>query len=261
VHDEPAAAGAVRAVFFDVDFTLIHPGPTFQGEGYRRFCAGHGVQVDPARFERAVEAASFLLDEAQEQIYDPQLFIGYTRRIIEGMGGTGEGVEASAREIYEEWAACQHFSLYEDVGPALREIRAAGYRIGLISNTQRCLASFQSHFELEGLITGAVSSSQHGYMKPHPSIFRAAMELLGVTPGQSVMVGDHTGHDIEGAIRAGMRAVLVRRSAGEPFSPFTDSPNGPVPVIASLAELRGVLERLGRRGSRNDQPPWAPAAP
>ena len=28
-----------RAVFFDVDFTLIYPGPVFQGEGYRAFCA------------------------------------------------------------------------------------------------------------------------------------------------------------------------------------------------------------------------------
>ncbi len=34
-----------RAVFFDVDFTLIYPGPTFQGEGYQRFCARHGMQV------------------------------------------------------------------------------------------------------------------------------------------------------------------------------------------------------------------------
>ena len=41
----------IRAVFFDVDFTLIYPGPTFQGEGYARFCAQEGVIVDPAAFE------------------------------------------------------------------------------------------------------------------------------------------------------------------------------------------------------------------
>ena len=39
--------GVTRAVFFDVDFTLIYPGPTFRGEGYQRFCARHGIAVDP----------------------------------------------------------------------------------------------------------------------------------------------------------------------------------------------------------------------
>ena len=40
------------AVFFDVDFTLIYPGPTFQGEGYARFCARHGIAVDQRRWNR-----------------------------------------------------------------------------------------------------------------------------------------------------------------------------------------------------------------
>ena len=45
----PAVQSATRAVFFDVDFTLIYPGPAFQGGGYRDFCARHGVEVDPER--------------------------------------------------------------------------------------------------------------------------------------------------------------------------------------------------------------------
>ena len=57
----------IRAVFFDVDFTLIYPGPTFQGEGYARFCAQEGVIVDPARFELMVsQALDGLPDELGE---------------------------------------------------------------------------------------------------------------------------------------------------------------------------------------------------
>jgi len=37
-----------RGVFFDVDFTLIYPGPRFQASGYHEFCARHGIDVDPA---------------------------------------------------------------------------------------------------------------------------------------------------------------------------------------------------------------------
>ncbi len=43
-----------KAVLFDVDFTLIYPGPTFRGEGYQAFCARYGMDVDPAKFEAGV---------------------------------------------------------------------------------------------------------------------------------------------------------------------------------------------------------------
>jgi putative hydrolase of the HAD superfamily len=229
-----AARAGTRAVFFDVDFTLIHPGPTFQGEGYQRFCAAYGIDVDPAGFDRAVADASSLLD-ARGGIYDPSLFISYTGHIIEAMGGAGPDVDRAARDIYEEWAACHHFSLYEDVPEVLRHIHSRGLKIGLISNTQRCLASFQKHFELEGLFAVAISSSEHGYMKPHPSIFEAALQRVGAAPAEAVMVGDSLPHDIEGARRLGMRGVLVSRSGDAAECPKD------VAVIRTLRELPPLL--------------------
>jgi putative hydrolase of the HAD superfamily len=227
-----------KAVFFDVDFTLIYPGPMFQAEGYRALCARHGVDVDPDQFTAAVARATRLLsNDAQEFVYDPQVFIDFTNAVIRGMGGSGDGVDACSRLIYDEWAACQHFSLYDDVPDALHTLHEAGVLIGLISNTHRCLASFQSHFELDGLISAAVSSSEHGYMKPHRTIFEAGLKLVGVDdPVDAVMVGDSLLHDIEGARRAGMRAVLVSRSG--PVDPPADD----VPVITTLADLPGRLK-------------------
>ena len=224
----------VTAVFFDVDFTLIYPGPTFQGVGYARFCERHGIEVDPGRFDSAVRAASSILDDAQEHVYDAEIFVRYTGRIIREMGGTGDAVVARAREIYDEWAENQHFFLYDDVAPVLRELASRGLKIGLISNSHRPLTSFQQHFELDGLITAAVSSSEHGFMKPHPSIFTAAMTLAGVQPSESMMVGDSLSHDIDGARGVGMRGVLVHRSSDP--APQTD-----VPVIRSMGELPGLL--------------------
>lgn len=225
----------VAVVFFDVDFTLIYPGPTFQGEGYARFCARHGVRVDPSRFADAVRAASSILDEQQDHVYDADVFVRYTRRIIEEMGGASDALEACAREIYDEWAACQHFFLYDDVAPVLRELAARGVKVGLISNSHRCLASFQEHFALGGLIAGAISSSEHGFMKPHPSIFEAALRLVGARAEESLMVGDSLTHDIIGAQRVGMRGVLVHRST----DPAPDAAD--VPVIRSLLELPALL--------------------
>jgi len=153
------------------------------------------------------------------------------------MGGTGPGLDACAREIADEWAACHHFELYDEVPGVLRELSDAGILIGLISNTQRCLSSFQSHFALQGLITAAVSSFEHGRMKPHRSIFEAALEQIGVPAEESTMVGDSVRQDVEGALGAGMRAVLVHRGVHPPLRAAELG----IPVIRSLHELKALL--------------------
>ena len=232
-------AGSIKAVCFDVDFTLIYPGPTFRGEGYQAFCERHGITVDPAKFEDAVIGAAPLLDHGDETVYHEDIFVAYTRRIIEGIGGSGPQVDACAREIYAEWAACHHFELYEEVPSVLRDLAGAGIRIGLISNSHRCLASFQSHFDLQGLISATISSSDHGFMKPHPSIFRAALHLMDAAPGEAVMVGDNVRQDIEGAVRIGMRAVLLHRGSSSHPQELELAARG-VPTIRSLHELRGL---------------------
>ena len=229
------------AVFFDVDFTLIYPGPMFRGEGYRQFGLRHGLDLDASKFDEAVRQAAPVLDAAQGEIYDPAIFHRYTAQIVRAMGGSGAGVDACAVEIYAEWASNHHFHLYEDVPDTLRALSERGIRMGLISNSHRCLASFQSHFELEGLVSAALSSSDHGYMKPHPSIFQAALQLLDVPAAEAVMVGDSLGQDVAGALAVGMRAVLVRRGADgvERLSPPDEFAG--VPVVASLRELVPLL--------------------
>jgi len=225
------------AVFFDVDFTLIHPGPRFQGVGYARSCARHGIVVDESRFDAAVEQAAGVLDSV-EQIYDDALFVRYTRRIIEHMGGSGPAVETAAREIYDDWASHHDFVLYDDVPEALRALHAQGIRLGLISNSHRPLESFDSHFELDGLISVRVSSADHGFLKPHPSIFRAALEAMRVTAGEAAMVGDSVAHDVAGARQVGMRAILIARG-GRPAIPAINDTQ--VDVIQSLGELPALL--------------------
>ncbi len=152
------------------------------------------------------------------------------------MGGTGETLDACAQEIYSEWAACQHFFLYDDVAPALRELATRGLKIGLISNSHRCLSSFERHFSLQGLIAAAISSFEHGYLKPHPSIFESALKLAGVSAHESVMVGDSYPHDVEGARQVGMRGILVQRTSRMSATVASD-----VPVIRDLSELPALI--------------------
>src|SRR5215475_9150307 len=131
-----------KAVIFDVDFTLIYPGPMFRGEGYQAFSKRHRIDVNPARFESAVASAASLLDDSEGLPYDHELFVAYTRHIIEEMGGKAapeHALDACAREIYAEWARSHHFDLYDDVESSLQILTGAGIKIGLISNSHRPL--------------------------------------------------------------------------------------------------------------------------
>ena len=226
-----------RAIFFDVDFTLIFPGPTFQGAGYARFCAAEQIGIDPARFEEAVAAASFILDDVEEQVYDPNLFVHYTATIIEHMGGRGAGVVRAAERIYAEWATNHHFEIYDDVAPVLTALASRGFVLGVISNSHRSLDAFKEHFKLDLLLGTAISSAEHGYMKPHRSIFEAALAHANVDAAEAVMVGDSLKADIEGARAIGMKGVLLRRSGERPPHLPPD-----VTVIASLHELAALFD-------------------
>ncbi|MEO7157737.1 MAG: HAD family hydrolase [Vicinamibacterales bacterium] len=226
----------IKAVFFDVDFTLIFPGPTFQAEGYRLACAAQGIDVDPLKFEAATAASSIILDDVEEQIYNHDLFIHYTASIIEHMGGRGPKVIEVAKDIYDQWSVNHHFEMYDDVAPVMAELQQRGFIVGAISNSHRSLDAFREHFSLDAIMTVSVSGAEHGYMKPHRSIFDAALERANVTAADAMMVGDSFRHDIEGALNAGWRAVLLRRSGEVPYP----LPPG-LPVIRTLSELLPLL--------------------
>ena len=61
-----------------------------------------------------------------------------------------------------------------------------------------------------------VDSRSHGRVKPHPTIFLAALDALAVAPAEAVMVGDSLEEDYEGARALGMRAILVDRENRHP---------------------------------------------
>lgn len=204
----------LRAVLFDVDFTLAKPGPLLGPGGYRRAGARHGLDLDPALYEPARAAAIDDLAHHPELEHDEAIWIRFTEDIIRGMGGLGDAVSGLAIEIVRAWEQSTNFELYEDAPPVLRELRRRGLSLGLVSNTSRDLDRFVDTFSLD--VDAVVSSGAHGKVKPDPSIFRAALLLLGVEPDEAVMVGDSLADDVAGARSIGMRAFLLDREGRHP---------------------------------------------
>ncbi len=209
---------ALRAVLFDVDFTLCRPGPELSAERYARIAARHGLTLDTSRYQEAREAAVLNLKRHPELVHDESIWHHFTEEIFVGMGGAEEIASECATEIEEGWAVSENFELFEDALPALEELRAARLNIGLVSNGIRDLTEFVAHHRLD--VDAIVDSRSHGRVKPHPTIFQAALELLGVAAAEAVMVGDSLEEDVEGARALGMRAILIDREGRHPdFEP------------------------------------------
>jgi len=221
----------LRAVVFDVDFTIASPGPDLGPEGYRRLGGRHGLELDPARYDEARRAAFTTLERHPELEHDEEIWVLFTQRIIEGMGGVGD-TYACAAEMTRAWEHAHHFDLFDDVPPTLDALRARGLKIGLLSNTARDLDLFVEH---HGLVVDAVLTSRaHGKTKPHEGIFLRMLELLDVEPSEAAMVGDTIEDDIDGARAVGMHAVLVDREGRHPDVPDRIDDLRALPVALGL---------------------------
>jgi putative hydrolase of the HAD superfamily len=209
----------LRAVLFDVDFTLFRPGPELGPEGYRRVGERHGLDLDPGLYATARAAAIDALQRNHDLVHDEEIWIAFTEQIVLRMGGDRDpaGTRACATDMVREWERHENFSLYEDALPVLDELRRYDLKIGLISNGQRDLDEFTVHHAL--VVDVAVGSKSHGRVKPHASIFQAAIRALDVRPDEVAMVGDSYEDDIEGARALGIRAILLDRDGLRPDAP------------------------------------------
>jgi HAD superfamily hydrolase (TIGR01549 family) len=224
------AAVKLQAVVFDVDFTLAKPGPDLGPEGYRTLGRRFGLDLDPTRYDDARREAIATLKRHPELDHDEEVWVLFTERIIQGMGGAGD-TYACAVEMTRAWERAEHFELFDDALPALDELRGYGLKLALLSNTGRDLSTFVAYHGIE--VDAILTSRLHGKTKPHETIFRAMLDRLKVAPPAAAMVGDDPKDDVDGARAVGMHAWLVDRDGR-----FPDHPD-------RLTDLRALPSALG----------------
>jgi putative hydrolase of the HAD superfamily len=221
----------LRAVLFDVDFTLAKPGPDLGPDGYRRLGERYGLDLDPARYPEARTAALETLQRHPELRHDEELWFAFTERIVRGMGGDSDAARDLAVEMTRAWERSENFDLYDDVRPVLARLRTRGLKLGLVSNGGREISDFVAHHQLD--VDCAIASRAHGWTKPHESSFMAALDLIAVAPADAVMVGDSVEDDVDGATALGMQAVLIDRDGRQPE------------LLEALPDLWGLPAALG----------------
>jgi len=234
----------IKAVFFDFFNTLVDYDPPRE-QLQIAACREFGIEVEPQAMRQALSAGDqFYYQEiarlpvgkrsAAEKM---ALYTQYEARILEGAGL--EVSEEVALQIMAKFGALMSqlgakFVLFDDVEPALAQLKGRGLRLGLITNIDRDLSPTCAELGLSSYLDFLVTSLAVGAVKPAPAIFKAALERAGVEASEAIHVGDQYHSDVLGARNAGIRPLLIDRD--DLHQEISDCPR-----IRSLGEVVGHL--------------------
>ena len=132
------------------------------------------------------------------------------------------------------WDDPGRLRLFDDALPALGRLRAAGVRLGVVSNWSWGLQAVLDQTGVASLVECVVISAQAGYRKPHPEIYTQALDAVALRPEAVWFVGDTPDCDVAGPLAAGMTPVHIDRFDAHPRLPA-------VQRVRDLLELTALL--------------------
>ncbi len=206
----------VEGVILDAVDTLIDPRPPV-AEVYAAVAAGQGVVVDVGEVKRRFRL-HFRNDEVDDQLgpmaTDEAIEARRWRRIVANVLPDLPDLARAFEELWDHFGRPEAWRCFPDVGPGLALLREAGLPFRVASNFDgRLRAVARGLPELADHVETLVISSEVGYRKPHPAFYAAACASLDLPPGRVLCVGDDPENDVRGPERAGVRGVLLDRTA------------------------------------------------
>lgn len=160
---------------------------------------------------RAAEYAA--LNHTGDQKALGAFWLDITREWAAGTGLTGHEtriLEAAEKLLYSP--EHRYFDLYPDVIPCLERLKTDGYRLIVLSNWDYTLHRVLACAGLAPYFERIFASLENGIEKPDPRFFRIAEEEMRAAPEDFLHIGDRLDDDLEGALNAGWRALLVDRT-------------------------------------------------
>lgn len=195
----------IRAVFFDVGGTLIHPWPSV-GEVYARVGRQFGVTASAEVLERAFRSAWKETKRGVLTTSDKEWWQELVERAVpEARAGYFE-------VLYDAFAQPDAWRIFPDVLETLATCRDWRLHVGVISNWDERLRPLLDRLGLSGHFDSITVSCEVGAEKPAAAIFQAALRVAGTPAGEALHLGDSAADDVAGAKAVGMNARLVRQS-------------------------------------------------
>jgi HAD superfamily hydrolase (TIGR01549 family) len=225
-------ANKYQAIIFDVGSTLLQI--VRNPNELAVEAIAHLGTVSAAEYSTAIRqvAQEWRDGGGRPELADlPSTWVGHNLRALHLLGFTGDA--DAAAQIIEETFLTEGLSVYPDVFDILITLQEQRYKLGIISNWPATLETTLQRSGLRDYFSVVVGSGNVGYSKPHPQIFKIAVDRMEVDPRDALYIGDSLEHDVAGARGADMDVVLLDRD---------DLWKSHEPRILSLAQLPQLLE-------------------
>lgn len=242
-----------QAVFLDVGWTLIYPRESLW-EIFAAVGADAGTDLAAETFERIVHG--MMSDSREKAVAEFEAGASYTDSDAEfssmfalmgqavfGVAGVpGDHGALTARFVERFWQG-SNWQVFPDVVVGLKRLRAAGIRVGVLSNAASDLLQFLQELGLLEYCDFTVVSALEGIKKPDRRIFDLALERAGVAPHRAVHVGDMMLEDVLGARNAGVSPLLMDRGrlGMFPNHPQPADAQQTVPIVRTLDDVVSAI--------------------
>ncbi len=237
-------------IFFDVGDTLVRADPSW-ADVYLLACREFGLDVDRNELERALYTSTSSGGWSDEGPFEASASASYDRikefdALVMAELGYADLPEAFFRCVWRAFDRRDAWHVFPDVPLALDAVAAAGIRRAVISNWLWEAPELFHTLELAKHFEALVISARVGYQKPHPAIFRHALDVTGVPAQRTLHIGDSYRADVLGARTVGITPVLIDRGQASVQDPSrvhgSPSPREDVPVVR---DLFGLLDLIG----------------
>lgn len=246
--------GSIRAVFFDVGWTLAYPRASMW-DIFADLCTGAGVPTTARSLEQLVRGLWRAGQEHAEQQFREgarysdsdeefaQLFFQMGRLIFSQMG-VEDGHEELTQGFLKAFWSEANWVAFPEVTEVLAALRARRITLGVLSNAPSDLPRLLERLGVAPFLDFSVVSAIEGVKKPDLRIFRAALVRAGVAPHEALHIGDMYLEDVIGGRAAGINTLLMERGDRSLFPNFRESEGRDVEAHGVITDLSELLDHL-----------------
>lgn len=240
-----------EVLLFDLGNTLLF----FDGYWPDIFTQSHGVLIDTLinsgyKFDRSRFIEDFSARLKEYYTAREIEFIEHTtgiilRDLLKKYGYDEVSYEAIHGFLDQMYAVTQdYWKIEDDAIQTLAILKEKGFRLGILSNAgyDRDVQTLVDRTGLRPFFEQIITSAAVGIRKPHPRIFKVAMDSFHTSPSQTLMIGDTLGADVLGAFNAGLSSVWITRRANTVDNRAHENTIQADAIINKLSELPAILD-------------------
>jgi 2-haloalkanoic acid dehalogenase type II len=243
----------VRGLLFDLGGTLFsYSRRGRMGNAIFDAARGLGIEAEPVEIGKAWGRSN---EQTMRRYAKKDYFLHrdlFQDTLTEFANQFDTTVQDDVRDRFEaaqRQAIIDHLPIREDTHETLRELKARGLYLAIVSNIDDdYLDPLVAKHGLDSLLDHWTSSEEARSCKPHTGIYHYSLEKAGLEVRETLFVGDSLHHDVAGANAAGMRSARIAEEGIQtPLTSGLEVTAEPDFEISELTQLLDIVDRLNAR--------------